>query len=104
MARRCPSCLLQHRSDQGIVLPLVLVVSLLISAGLLALAARAWLGLSGSIRQSQARQAREIAEAGVARLVESMNREFAYLLIKDCLLYTSPSPRDATLSRMPSSA
>ena len=25
-------------------------------------------------------------------------------LSKDCLLYTSPSPRDATLSRMPSSA
>ena len=26
------------------------------------------------------------------------------LLVKTCLLYTSPSPRDATLSRMPSSA
>ena len=26
------------------------------------------------------------------------------LLLYDCLLYTSPSPRDATLSRMPSSA
>ena len=25
-------------------------------------------------------------------------------VIKACLLYTSPSPRDATLSRMPSSA
>ena len=25
-------------------------------------------------------------------------------LTEDCLLYTSPSPRDATLSRMPSSA
>ena len=25
-------------------------------------------------------------------------------LVKNCLLYTSPSPRDATLSRMPSSA
>ena len=25
-------------------------------------------------------------------------------LISNCLLYTSPSPRDATLSRMPSSA
>ena len=25
-------------------------------------------------------------------------------IFKDCLLYTSPSPRDATLSRMPSSA
>ena len=24
--------------------------------------------------------------------------------LKNCLLYTSPSPRDATLSRMPSSA
>ena len=24
--------------------------------------------------------------------------------LPDCLLYTSPSPRDATLSRMPSSA
>ena len=26
------------------------------------------------------------------------------LISKSCLLYTSPSPRDATLSRMPSSA
>ena len=26
------------------------------------------------------------------------------IMYKDCLLYTSPSPRDATLSRMPSSA
>ena len=25
-------------------------------------------------------------------------------LVGDCLLYTSPSPRDATLTRMPSSA
>ena len=31
--------------------------------------------------------------------------EMAHVLeIEDCLLYTSPSPRDATLSRMPSSA
>ena len=28
----------------------------------------------------------------------------AKAIVKDCLLYTSPSPRDATLSRMPSSA
>ena len=26
------------------------------------------------------------------------------VLVNSCLLYTSPSPRDATLSRMPSSA
>ena len=28
----------------------------------------------------------------------------SYRLVTACLLYTSPSPRDATLSRMPSSA
>ena len=30
--------------------------------------------------------------------------DVASALVRDCLLYTSPSPRDATLSRMPSSA
>ena len=30
--------------------------------------------------------------------------QFDLILPKSCLLYTSPSPRDATLSRMPSSA
>ena len=32
------------------------------------------------------------------------NEEFLEELLESCLLYTSPSPRDATLSRMPSSA
>ena len=30
--------------------------------------------------------------------------EAIYVIDETCLLYTSPSPRDATLSRMPSSA
>ena len=34
------------------------------------------------------------------RVIENKGRED----IKVCLLYTSPSPRDSTLSRMPSSA
>ena len=34
---------------------------------------------------------------------EVIMRDLVYLE-EDCLLYTSPSPRDATLSRMPSSA
>ena len=34
--------------------------------------------------------------------VERVNHVLAQML--SCLLYTSPSPRDATLSRMPSSA
>ena len=39
--------------------------------------------------------------------IESINIEdksFLHKNHKGCLLYTSPSPRDATLSRMPSSA
>ena len=39
-------------------------------------------------------------EAAVADLLFQFNTDRGY----NCLLYTSPSPRDATLSRMPSSA
>ena len=35
---------------------------------------------------------------------EPLSNEFDGALLFRCLLYTSPSPRDATLSRMPSSA
>ena len=45
------------------------------------------------------------------RVIEHLNNKAATLYVTDvfcgwdpCLLYTSPSPRDATLSRMPSSA
>ena len=41
----------------------------------------------------------------VSKLKNSQRNEPKFLpLIANCLLYTSPSPRDATLSRMPSSA
>ena len=43
----------------------------------------------------------ELSDLQIAQLQEIQTR----LLTKEpCLLYTSPSPRDATLSRMPSSA
>ena len=51
-------------------------------------------------------RAEEVArELGISKpyaykLVREMNEE----LKKNCLLYTSPSPRDADQSRMPSSA
>ena len=35
---------------------------------------------------------------------QSHGPQMDWELFRDCLLYTSPSPRDATLSRMPSSA
>ena len=48
-------------------------------------------------------------EAQAKMLVESLKAEDSGedefdMMVKICLLYTSPSPRDATLSRMPSSA
>ena len=35
---------------------------------------------------------------------DKASRDFMRRTLRICLLYTSPSPRDATLSRMPSSA
>ena len=40
--------------------------------------------------------------SGIGQLLDDPRRREQ--LARDCLLYTSPSPRDATLSRMPSSA
>ena len=36
--------------------------------------------------------------------LSNLNKETHYALYCNCLLYTSPSPRDRTRSRMPSSA
>ena len=40
----------------------------------------------------------------LTREVDPLEEKFTGFVFKICLLYTSPSPRDATLSRMPSSA
>ena len=42
-------------------------------------------------------------QAGMKRFINS-GKGFVCLHISGCLLYTSPSPRDGLLSRMPSSA
>ena len=46
----------------------------------------------------------KVKELKVDGLFIAIGHDPATSLFKDCLLYTSPSPRDATLSRMPSSA
>ena len=50
-----------------------------------------------------------LASALLANNIHLVGRSFKYhrprgIMTCGCLLYTSPSPRDATLSRMPSSA
>ena len=49
----------------------------------------------------------DVAASGVNRVERdgvSHTHRSEFVLVGSCLLYTSPSPRDATLSRMPSSA
>ena len=41
---------------------------------------------------------------GISCMNNLRQMSFSWTMYTDCLLYTSPSPRDATLSRMPSSA
>ena len=53
-------------------------------------------------------QGKELVD-GLLKLMESHKADYTQLFLalegnQACLLYTSPSPRDATLSRMPSSA
>ena len=46
-----------------------------------------------------------IGDITEAKRKEKVKRNYASLeVVKACLLYTSPSPRDGLLSRMPSSA
>ena len=44
------------------------------------------------------------SESGDEYIVQKGDTLYSISLIYDCLLYTSPSPRDRTRSRMPSSA
>ena len=60
-----------EKSGGGFILPIVIIVGLIIGAGLMALSARTFAGLMGSIRQGQSREAREIAESGMAMVIGS---------------------------------
>lgn len=83
-----------NHTQEGFVLPLVVIIGFIVSIGGLTLLARSFSGLYGSVRQEQARQARELAEAGLARTIERLNREYNYLLI-NCHS-NPPSPNDCT--------
>ena len=72
---------LQTKPDEGFILPLVLIVGLIMTVGGFALLARSFGGLIGSQRLEQARQARAIAESGIAQTIESLNSDYRYLLI-----------------------
>ena len=63
-----------------------------------------------TVVRDSARQSRMLVDIRVAAkqaerlMYDASRRHCRYHGVRSCLLYTSPSPRDATLSRMPSSA
>jgi hypothetical protein len=81
--------------SQGFILPLVITLGLIIAVGGFTMLARSFAGLFGATRQEQARQAREIAETGLATTVELLNRKYSYLLI-NCYSRSGapPTPND----------
>jgi len=83
------SCRLE--SNEGYILPIVLTVGLIMIAGSLAMLNRSFGGLIGSTRLEQSRQARAIAEAGIARTLEGLNRTYNYLLI-NCYSQSGSAP------------
>ena len=66
----------------------------------------ATINANGTLVVEATRVGSETALAQIIRLVDQAqgSRAEVQRLADRCLLYTSPSPRDATLSRMPSSA
>ena len=54
--------------------------------------------------ESNGTMSKRLAAVGVEPSAETRRSYRANLLSTDCLLYTSPSPRDLSTSRMPSSA
>jgi hypothetical protein len=81
--------------DNGFILPLVIILGLILAVGGFTMLARSFAGLFGATRQEQARQAREIAETGLATTIELLNRKYSYLLI-NCYSRSGspPTPND----------
>ena len=61
--------------------------------------------ISGTANEPLARSIADVLDVPLTQVdIERFRDQEIFAKINDCLLYTSPSPRDATLSRMPSSA
>jgi hypothetical protein len=85
----------KQNNQDGFVLPLVISVGLIMLVGSAAILARSFGGFVGSTRLEQSRQAKAIAEAGLARTIERLNRDYNYLLI-NCYSQngSAPPPND----------
>ena len=65
----------------GFALPLVIILGSVVLLGSVSTFGKMLSGKLGSVRQTQATQAREIAQAGLAEVIESLNHDYPYQLI-----------------------
>jgi hypothetical protein len=82
----------RHSSSNGFILPIIIITGILVGAGLMAMTARTFAGLFGSIRQGHNQEAREAAESGLAVLLRELNTNYPYLLIADCKIVAGSDP------------
>ena len=98
--------MINPQKKRGFVLALTLFVILAISSFSVAMMGIIQKNSQNSVRSHQINTVNQAAEFGLESgrlwLTDQMSRSGTTAIT--CLLYTSPSPRDATLSRMPSSA
>ena len=80
---------INHKNNDGYV-ALVLIIFFTISVALLGTTSRALLGLVSTARQSQSRNARNAAEAGISEVINSLNTTYAHLLVVDSDRWDDP--------------
>jgi hypothetical protein len=81
-----------HGREVGFILPIIIITGILVGAGLMAMTARTFAGLFGSIRQGHNQEAREAAESGLAVLLRELNTNYPYLLTTSCAIEEGSNP------------
>lgn len=79
---------LQKTSTDGFALLVVVMVGMIMMVGGFAMLARTFGAFRGSIRTSQSNQAQEIAERGIAEIINQLNSDYRYLWV-NCYRRTS---------------
>ena len=74
----------QSVSEQGYVLPLVIISGLILAVGAMMISTRSFSSLVHTIQQNQTSEAEAIAESGLSLLLKELNDQFPYLLTVSC--------------------
>ena len=74
----------RQKNNTGYVLPLVIIVGMILVVGAAMLSTRSFSGLIRSSQQRHREEAIEIAETGVAILLNKLNNDYPYLLVENC--------------------